>query len=330
MPDDPFVSVVVPTYNRCASLRRLFDALANQTYPRDRFEVVVVDDGSSDGTAEMVRTLAVPYTLRLVQQSNSGPSVARNRGVAEAQGSIVVFVDDDVIPSPDLIAEHVRARQGDPNLVVIGPMLPPSGHWPRGIWVRWGEENLEKQYRALAAGEYECTPRQFYTANASVPRAAFLATNGFDTSFLRNEDVELGFRLRDHQGLGFKFNPKAAIEHYPEHSFKKWRDVAYQYGRYDVIMEREKNLPQFQAATGEFRHRNSLARRLIRVCVGRPLLYQSAVGALSLIVRAADNSRFEKVASFALSALFGLLYWQGVADELGGSDRAWARVAAVS
>src|SRR5262245_53142880 len=130
----PYISVVVPTYNRAASLRRLLNALEGQTYPVERFEVVVVDDGSTDGTREAVRRMHMSFTLRLVEQAHGGPSAARNRGVQAAIGELIVFVDDDVVPAPDLLDEHARSHALGSDLVVIGPMSPPK-NWQRPAWV---------------------------------------------------------------------------------------------------------------------------------------------------------------------------------------------------
>jgi GT2 family glycosyltransferase len=322
----PFVSIVVPSYNRAASLRRLLESLSRQTYPRDRFEVLVVDDGSTDGTVEYVRRLTVPYTLRLVEQAHGGPSLARNTGVERAQGSVILFIDDDVVPVPELIAEHVAARNGAPNTVVVGPMLPPTD-WPRGAWVRWGERHLQEQYDAMVAGKWSCSPRQFYTANVSVPRDRFLECGGFDTSFKRNEDQELGFRLHA-LGVNFVFNPKAEILHYADHSFEKWSRAAYQYGRYDVTMHREKGLPALIAAEDELHGRNVLLRILVRCCVGRPGLVSRTVRLLADVVQVSDRVHLDRPTMAALSAIFGVMYWQGVADELGSRELLWRRVAA--
>jgi glycosyltransferase involved in cell wall biosynthesis len=78
---DPLVSIVVPSYNRRDGLGRLLDALARQTYPLDGFEVVVVDDGSTDGTAEYLAALRPAFPFRFLQQANQGPAAARNLGV---------------------------------------------------------------------------------------------------------------------------------------------------------------------------------------------------------------------------------------------------------
>src|SRR6516165_9610456 len=106
----PVVSVVIPTFNRLARLQQVLAALSAQTYPRDRFEVVVVSDGSTDGTDEFLAEAAAPFELTVVTQPNQGPAVARNRGVASARGSIVLFIDDDVVATPALVQEHVAGH----------------------------------------------------------------------------------------------------------------------------------------------------------------------------------------------------------------------------
>src|SRR4051794_3983148 len=103
----PCVSVVVPTFNRRAGLERLLRALAIQTYPADLFEVVVVDDGSTDGTYAHLRRLVLPFTSRYYRQRNQGPAAARNLGVHHARGRLLVFLDDDVAPVRSLLAEYV-------------------------------------------------------------------------------------------------------------------------------------------------------------------------------------------------------------------------------
>jgi glycosyltransferase involved in cell wall biosynthesis len=330
MSELPLVSVVVPTFNRVNSLRPLMDGLARQTYPRACFEVVVVDDGSTDGTQAYLRGLQPEFALRVLEQANAGPSEARNRGVASAQGSIIVFLDDDVVPAPELIAQHVETRQGDPDTAVIGPMNPPAGA-ARPAWIRWTETSLQRQYQALVTGEMPCTPHQFYTANASVPRASFMDLGGFDTRFKRNEDVELAFRL-EQRGVRFRFNPAAEIVHYPTHSFEKWRDATYQYGRYDVITEREKRLPTLTRAVISFHTRNRLSRLVVHLGVGRPLVYHSLIWIMSALVRVADRPATGRIAMLALSGLSNLLYWQGISDELGGRKRvlAWLTQAATA
>jgi GT2 family glycosyltransferase len=312
-----FVSVVVPTYNRAPSLRRLLDALALQTYPFDAFEVIVVDDGSTDGTIGQLGEWSCPFTLRVLKQEHGGPAEARNLGVRHATGSLLVFVDDDVVPAPELLAEHVRSHQQERDLVVVGPMSPPL-NWRRPAWVRWEEDKLQVQYRDMLAGKYACTPRQFYTANVSLARARFLQAGGFDPTFKRAEDVELAYRLRDF-GMRFRFNPRAEVRHYASRAFSAWLRAAHQYGRYDVIMARDKGQETMQCATYEFYERNWLTRSMTRLCVGRPLLFGVAMPLMRGVVHAADRIAVPpRVAGTLLSGIFNVMYWQGVCDELGG------------
>jgi GT2 family glycosyltransferase len=309
----PVISVITPTYNRWHSLRRLLAALERQTYPHARFEVVIVDDGSTDGTPQQLANLRSSFAVKVVEQAHQGPAEARNRGVAHAVGSLILFLDDDVEPRPDLIDAHVMRHANAPDVVVIGPLSPP-GNWPRSVWVRWEEEKLDVQYRAMLSGLYACTPRQFYTGNASLARERFLAAAGFDVTFKRAEDIDLGFRLRD-QGAQFVFDPQAEVLHYAARSFDAWCQTPYEYGRYDVIMDRYKGRENLQAIKREFQRRHPLNRLLPRVCLNRGPLLRMVVGALRLVVRTTDRIGARGLASPALSAIFNLLYWQGVADE---------------
>src|SRR6185503_15200346 len=97
-----------------------------------------------------------------------------------------LFLDDDVVPDPDLAEAHIAAHRASPGAIVIGPMLAPQGV-SRPAWVRWEEDRLAEQYRDMSAGRYPCSPRQFYTANASLPRSALIACGGFDQTFKRAE-----------------------------------------------------------------------------------------------------------------------------------------------
>ena len=115
-----------------------------------------------------------------------------------------------------------------------------------------------------------------------------IRAGGFDPAFKRAEDVELAYRLRD-VGMRFVFNPRADVRHYASRSFSAWLRTPYQYGRYDVIMARDKGQETLQCATYEFYERNWLTRAMTRLCVGRPMLFGASMQLMRMAAQAADR-----------------------------------------
>ncbi len=315
----PACSIVVATYNRAAGLRRLLASLPRQDIGAGAFEVIVVDDGSTDGTWQMLTGLETPYRLRTLWQRNQGPGAARNAAIEAATGEIIVTLDDDVEPAPDLLRVHLEAHAAAAGpIAAIGAFALPAGA-KLAPWGEWEFSGLQRQYEAMLRGDWAPTPRQFYTANASVPRAAYLAAGLFDPLFRRAEDVELAYRLRDH-GVGFRFLPDAVIYHRPARSFASWQRMAWQYGFYDVLMWRQKNRRHVLRVIGhEFHHqRHPLLQQSARALVGRRRTLRTAtwLAGRGANLMAAAGAR--RPAMPLYSAVFNLLYWEGVADSLGG------------
>lgn len=311
----PDLTVVIPSYSRRESLRRCLDSLAAQVEPPP-FQVIVVDDGSRDGTAEMLARYQPRYPLRVLSTERAGPAAARNRGAAEAEGEYLLFLDDDVVAHPRLLAIHTATHRAVREAVVFGPMIPPAGE-RLPSWVRWEQEVLGKQYRAMLEGHWEPTPRQFYTANASLALRHFRAAGGFDPEYKRAEDVELGYRLRD-LGLRFVFRPDAVVTHYPGRTLRAWWRIPYQYGVYDVRMWRDKGRSYILGLIGrEFPRRHPLVQQLTRLSVGGSTRARAvAASAVGLAAVAGKVGPFP-LARWAYSLAFNLLYYQGVCDELG-------------
>ena len=318
----PPVSVILPTYNRLDRLQRVLTALENQAFPRDQFEVIVVSDGSTDGTRDYMQALASPLMITFVEQANQGVAVARNTGLNRATGDLVVFIDDDVVPSPQLIDEHVKCHAAD-NVIVLGPMLTPPD-FAMKPWVRWEQSMLMKQYDDMLRGRWTPTARQFYTGNTSLARRHVLDAGGFDPKFRRAEDVELAYRLAE-RGLRFIFNANAVGWHYAERSFKAWLEIPYVYGRNDVIFTRDKGqawlLPTI---CYEFRGRHPLIRLMTHLCLDRAAVSRWAIAVLKQI------ARVDRVSRMAYSGLFNLRHYQGLADELGGREQFFAGVQAAT
>ncbi len=316
-----FTSIVLPTFNRLDRLKRVLAAFEKQTIAPSEFEIIVVSDGSSDGTNEFLRALKTPLNVTPIFQANQGVAVARNTGIANAHGDLVLFVDDDVVPAPNLVEQHLATHtQHGERIVALGPMLTPND-FAMMSWVRWEQAMLQKQYDAMARGDWAPTARQFYTGNTSLRRQHLLDAGGFDPKFRRAEDVELAYRLAD-RGLKFIFNGNAIGWHYAERSFASWLQIPYVYGRNDVIFTREKNqtwlLPTI---CYEFRGRHPFIRTLTQVCLDHKNLSAFAIESLK---RAAQVSVLSRM---AYSGIFNMRHYQGVADELGGRDKFFACVA---
>jgi glycosyltransferase involved in cell wall biosynthesis len=308
------ISVVIPTYNRKQRLQRVLGALERQSVDLRELEVVVVDDGSTDGTSEWLAAHHGPFQVRAITQKNGGPARARNAGLHAATGKYLVFLDDDVEPMPALLAEHLGSHQ-QPLLVVLGP-LSSLPHYAQP-WVAWEQAKLEDQYSAMTRGDWQPTFRQFWTGNASVEREHVLAEGGFNVEFLRGEDVELGYRLHL-RGLSFVFNPRAQGFHHAERSLASWVHAHESYGRLEVQVFAHKGEEHLVMMLGEnWRRLHPASRALISRCLDHPLRYQAATRALRGWLELADRSGRPLGTSKACSVLANLLYWQASAKELG-------------
>jgi len=195
----PDVSVVVPTYNQSALLAECLRSLADQTLSSERYEIVVVDDGSTDATPEVIRQAGARVRgVRLAV--NRGRSAARNAGEEQARADLIVFIDSDVVVRPDFLSWHLRTHQRNgAGILSRGPVvLVPDVESAAGARVPH-----------LAA-----SPAYLDTANAGMERGAFRRAGRFDEGFPGYgwEDVELGMRLK-RLGIRRVFCPQAAVFH---------------------------------------------------------------------------------------------------------------------
>jgi GT2 family glycosyltransferase len=297
--------------------------LGRQVYPRDCLEIIVVCDGCTDGTAEMVRSLELPFPTRVLEQPNQGPAVARNLGLRHAHGPFVLFLDDDVMPSPSFVAEHSSAHGEHADRVVIGPLLPAPG--PTRTWVEWEGEKLVEQYELMQAGHYTPTPYQFYTGNASVLLEHVIRAGGFDSQLLRAEDIELALRL-EKAGLIFEFAPNAAAIHAADRPYGAWLRAAYQYGRNDVALARRQTAHTLERLSQNIGDRHPVVQGAVRAELTYPAL-RPIVGMLfRLIASGAPALGVRRVGHWACSLAFNFEYWWGVSDELGNRAKALALI----
>jgi GT2 family glycosyltransferase len=318
VPQPLVASVVLPTHGRRASLVRVLRALGQQKVPHGRFEVIVVCDGDIDGSGEACRDLAneMPFVLRVIEQANQGPAVARNRGVAEASAPLIIFIDDDVVPDDGLLAMHLEAQEQQEMRVTIGPLLPPPD-MRLSPWCAWEERTLCRQYDDMIAGRWQPTYRQFYTGNASVLKRHIVEAGGFDATYRRAEDVELAVRLRD-QGLHFVFLPQARGWHYVQRSFTSWLTVSAAYGAADYAMTLAGHDEVLARVPREFRRRHLVVRALTYLGVGRPTITRSTTVVLGALIRLTFLLGATEIGSNLCSLVFNLRYYHGLATAMGG------------
>src|SRR5258708_12940009 len=120
------ISIVVTTYDRRETLAKCLQALAEQDWPISNYEVIVVDDGSTDGTQEFLRTLKYGPVLRVLDQPNRGLAAARNAGLRAARNELVLFLDDDLLCKPQVVSEHLKAHERGNCQLAFGPVLVSS------------------------------------------------------------------------------------------------------------------------------------------------------------------------------------------------------------
>ena len=192
------LSIIIPTYNRADILKMCLEALAVQTCPPDTFEVLVCDDGSTDDTAQMVQSLHPPYRLVYLRQENRGPAAARNMGILEAEGELLLILNDDAILEPDVIERHLDHHLlfDGQKLAVLGKfaLRPHFARTPFGYLLE--NSNVLFNYSRMKSGEWY-DYKHFYTCNISLPRQAVIDAGLFDEDFTgpAAEDIELGYRL---------------------------------------------------------------------------------------------------------------------------------------
>src|ERR1035437_4338099 len=213
MNQTPTVSVIIPTFNRREILARTLPTVFDQDFPAHEYEVIVVVDGSVDGSIEFLRTLKPSCGFHVIEQKNSGQTVALNTGVKAATGRFILRLDDDLLCGRSLVAEHAVAHSESVPAVVFGRMMV-SSQSPWSLETEGMRADLDAYYERLQDTGIPVWPQDAWVGpNCSMPRMTYLQCGGYDERLPRRfEDVELGLRLWK-IGLEFRFRPKAVTHH---------------------------------------------------------------------------------------------------------------------
>jgi glycosyltransferase involved in cell wall biosynthesis len=317
-PEKLKLSVVIATYNRRDSLLRLLRSLVCQSLDRKMFEVIVVNDGSADGTDQALAALEVSYPLHVIHQANQGRAVARQNGALQATGEILLFVDDDMDPCPKLLSEHLHLHEKDKEAVVLGHIKAPPLSLPRPNFVRYEEQFLARLYENIQKRAIEPCWVHFYTGNVSIPRNSLLEAGGFDVTMQRSEDVELGYRL-SRKKINFYFAPEAKSIHYSDHrSFPSWLNTAYLDGVFRARMVKKLNLLPASHLVMEYHQRHPLSRLMLQISIGSDTVRWWLSQALRICGDFSSYLYFRSLSYYAYSAIYTINYFAGIRDEIGG------------
>ncbi len=230
---NPMVSVVIAARGRSASAARLLRQLSQQTIGADRFEVVVVDDGSPEPLAPQLAVLDTPFPLRCVRIEWSGPAAARHHGARLATGDVLVFIDDDMQVAPEFLAAHVRHHEEHPRTVVLGRIDPDASIEEMPLFERYHARQLARWQDAVARGALRPRGMHLCTGNVSMRRRDYFEVGGFNSALQRSEDRELGIRLED-AGCLIVYGADAVSVHSSDHTdLERWLSRADLYGRID-------------------------------------------------------------------------------------------------
>jgi GT2 family glycosyltransferase len=216
-----FITVIIPTYNRKDTLKKCLDAFPVQTYPKELYEIIVIDDGSTDGTEKYLREASQQISnLRYFSQNQGGPAKARNLGIKNAKGPLILFTGDDCIAAPRLLEEHNKSHRKEKNIAVLGHIdwhpdleITPFMEYI-GNTIQFCYPQIEKESSSLPY-------YFFYTSNISFDKKVFSHSGYFDEDFktAAYEDIELGYRIWK-AGIRVIYNKKALTYHYHQMSLE--------------------------------------------------------------------------------------------------------------
>lgn len=310
------ISVVIPTRDRRVSVQRCMNALRSQEFPAKDLEIVVVSDGSTDGTAEAVAAQRMPFAFRVLEQPHAGAAAARNRGAAAAAGRVLLFLDDDIEAAPNLVMAHARAHHASTGLVALGDLrvVPPGPDSFFNEQLRdWGRAMFEPLRRPGHRYHY----RDLLSGHFSLEAALFSRVGGFGSNLRCHEDYELGFRLLG-AGARFEFLPDAVGTHHEITDLSRalWRK--YQEGIADVQIGRRHPALRPTLLLGRVSSRVPGPRRaLAKLAFSFPGAGDRLIARVPWVLDALEAVRLRWLWLRVLYRPLEYWYWRGVAHELG-------------
>lgn len=220
------VSIIIPTYNRPERLRTCLESLAKLNFPTSQFEIVVVDDGSSEPLDDVVKVYTEQLTIHLLRQNNAGPATARNTGASQAKGKYLVFTDDDCQVNPNWLHAFEQGFQENSQALLGGQTINALSD---NLYSEASQLLVDYLYHYYNTDSKKAS---FFTSNNfALAKQKFEEIGGFNTSFplAAGEDRELCDRWLSHH-YPMRYLPTAIIYHYHQLSFKKFWKQHFNYG----------------------------------------------------------------------------------------------------
>ena len=226
----PFVSIVVPVFNAENTLEYCLKSLINQSYPSTMLEILIVDNGSTDKSMSIARQ----FDVKILSCQEQGPGAARNKGVLNAQGEWIAFIDSDCIAHPEWVMNLVSSAlsSGTSEINFLGGEI--RGVYGANKAMRRFAEETGLMNQADAISSRMLSYPFVITANALVKKAVFLSLEGFDTRLKWGDDVELGWRFH-FQGTSPVLSPKAVVWHFHRLSVFGLYSQYFRYGKGEVL-----------------------------------------------------------------------------------------------
>lgn len=209
-------SVIIPTYNRKEILHKTLLAISEQSISANNYEVIVIDDGSTDETEEMISQLKQKFPIHYQYQANSGRASARNKGIKLAKNEIIIFIDSDIVVNQTFVEAHLKKHEEYPTAIVNGIVVNTANF-----------ENPRSEKFKIT----DHSRASFATGNSSVRKSMLLKAGMFDEDFNQYgwEDLELGHRLlaldlkkvKASDAIGYHYNPPVSMAYLPQMLIKE-------------------------------------------------------------------------------------------------------------
>jgi GT2 family glycosyltransferase len=325
----PACSVVIPSHDRPAMLGLMLAALAAQD-TQESIEVIVVLDGPTDASRDVLEQWEdLPViTLRWIEQARQGQAIARNNGSFLARAPILLFLDDDCIPEPDLVRRHLAHYASGERIAVLGD-CEIARNDDRSLsqldmWMWWEDTN----YRRAAAWQPQ-SYRDFCTGNVSLRREDFARVGGFDQDFTGygREDYELGYRLLQ-SGVRFVADRRVRARHHNTASVQERSASARQEAHGDLLIARKH--PELTAGL-RFMSDGSRRTKVLRwLAMRAPWLGMALCFLARGVVTVCEPLRLRRRWRSGVGFIWEFSYWRGIRDVVGSTEglRAVQRTAA--